>query len=283
MTKRSIVTGATSGIGREYARSLASRGHDLVISGRRTEQLETVAAELRGSHGVEVTIVIGDLVDPAVEAELVAAAEGEPVDWLVNSAGAGFGESLDAVDPGRIGDAFALLVEVPARLTRAVLPGMYRNGSGTIVNVGSLAGRIPVPGSALYVAAKAALERLSEALAIEAARHGVVVQTLLPGFVRTDFHRDDPELPAAYDGRGAVRWAQPDRVVAVSTRRVERARWYLERRTARRGERSGESVVPRPRDVIVVPGVSNRMLVAAARVIPRRLLYHLIGTRSRRR
>jgi len=269
-----VVTGATSGIGLEFAVQLAARGFALVIGGRRGEILERSAAAIAETHGVAVEVIVGDLGDRAVQDRFVDAIATKRVELLVNNAGAGFGGALHDVPSDGVSAAFELLVMVPARLAAAALAGMYHRGSGTVINVGSLAGRLPVPRSSLYVSAKAALERLTESLALEAAHYGVVAQALLPGFVETDFHRDDPDMRARYRGRGIVRWSTARSVVDLSLGRAEHARARLARGT-RSGRATRRRIVPRVRDTIVVPGWSNRLLFRVSRAVPRAVLYRI--------
>ena len=265
MSANAIITGATSGIGLQFARRIAAgdsavtRDCTMVIAGRRGELLEQRADELRG-HNVTVDTVIGDLADEAVLAELLDRAQ--DCTTLINCAGYGHGGHVADVEPQELLRMMRVHQDSSVRLIRAALPAMRAAHHGLIINVGSLAGRAPVPGGAIYSATKAFLERLSESLALENARHGIVVQVLLPGFVRTDFHRDqDPTTP--YQRRRAG-WMSPEDVVAASLRHAERAA----RRLAHRPD-----AVPRARDTVVVPGGIYRALSGAARLMPRAFTY----------
>jgi uncharacterized protein len=268
------ITGATSGIGRAFAHALASQGYDLILTGRRAAMLGSVAEGLRESHRVSVETVVGDLTDGSVENRLREMLESNPVDFLVNNAGSGLASDFAATDRDKIQQLLTILAEVPGRLISAVLPRMVASQTGTIINVGSLAGRLAVPGSSVYVAAKSYVERLTETLALELYGNGIVVQALIPGYVRTDFHRAIPDYQQKQKNRGAIRWLEPDDVVRISMAAAGRARKRLEHRN---------QSLPRPRDVTVIPGFMNRFLNGLSRVVPRRLLYIAAVKRNRLR
>jgi short-subunit dehydrogenase len=266
------ITGASSGIGKAFAQTLARQGYDLILTGRREQLLTTVADSLRDSQGTSVQTIVGDLTDPAIETQVIEAIESNPVDFLVNNAGSGLASDFAVADRMRIEQLLTILVEVPSRLISAALPGMVAARRGTIINVGSLAGRLAVPGSSVYVAAKSYLERLSETLALELYNEGIVVQALIPGYVRTDFHRLVPDYRQKQKNRGPIRWLEPEDVVRVSIAAAERARRRLGHR---------RPTLPKPRDVIVIPGFMNRFLNGLSRIVPRRLLYTAAIRRER--
>jgi short-subunit dehydrogenase len=269
---RAVVTGATSGIGKAFAQALASRGCDLVISGRRKELLAEVATELRSRFGVQVRIIAGDFCATHVEQAVIDAILEQRPDYLINNAGTGVASDFVDADAETLENLRDLLSGVPGRLMKAALPAMVASGTGTIINVGSLAGRLAVPGSSVYTASKIYLERLSETLAIELHRHGIVVQALIPGYVRTDFHRAVPDYKRKQRGRGFIRWLEPEVVVARSLKAAERARALAEH---------NRNAIPRPRDVVVMTGRMNRFLSALSRLLPRRLLYRAAAHRKR--
>jgi short-subunit dehydrogenase len=185
--KLAVVTGASSGIGAAFATQLAARGMDLVIIARREERLNAMAQEWR-KQNVDVRVLAADLTDRAalqnVEKEIAALTH---VDVLVNSAGFGIYGDFAGADPARIDKELYLDLIVPARLSRAVLPGMIARHAGAIINVASMAGFMPIPRFAPYCAAKAGLIRLTQALRGELRGTGVRVQVLCPGPVPTPF------------------------------------------------------------------------------------------------
>ncbi len=270
----SLVTGATSGIGREYARALALRGHDIVIAGRREDLLSAFAREIEAQCSVSVRVISGDLSDSRTERQLITTLQGSPISFLVNNAGFGFSSDFHRADPNLVERMLSVHNTVPLRLILAALPGMISAGCGTVINVGSLAGRVAVPGSSVYVATKSFLERFSESLALELANDGIVVQALLPGYVRTDFHRDVPDFRKKQRNRGMIRWLASEEVVRQSLRAVDRGhrRWKQNTRA-----------LPRYRDVVVIPGVANRTLALLGGLVPHRLIYRAASKRPQLR
>jgi hypothetical protein len=184
-----LITGASAGLGAEYARAFAARGHDLVLVARRQEALETLATDLRAAHGVTVTVLARDLATAAAGAELVAATEsaGITVDVLVNNAGFGTHGDLVDADPQRLADEIQLNCATLVDLTVRYLPGMRSRGRGTIINIASTAGFQPVPHMAVYGATKAFVLSFSEALWAEEKPHGIRVLAVCPGATDTEF------------------------------------------------------------------------------------------------
>ena len=184
-----LVTGASSGIGAEFARALARRGYGLTLTARREGLLEELAAELRTAHGVRVEVVPCDLADPAARDGLVAAVErrGLTVEILVNNAGFGVYRDFAETDRERELEQVRVLVEAPVDLTARWLPGMVSRGRGAVINLSSTSGLQPIPGSSTYAAAKAHVLFWSEALWQEVKDRGVTVTAVLPGPVRTGF------------------------------------------------------------------------------------------------
>lgn len=187
--RTAIVTGASSGIGREIARELARRGHGLTLVARREARLRELATELGGDGGVAVEVVVADLTDTAGREDVVAAvaAAGAVPAVLVNAAG------LSTVGPVHRSDPAAELamirtdVEAVAHLCGLVLPGMVERGFGAVLNVASTAAFQPMPGQAAYGASKAFVVSYSRALRAELHGTGVGVTVLCPGPVRTEF------------------------------------------------------------------------------------------------
>ncbi|MCV7180117.1 SDR family NAD(P)-dependent oxidoreductase [Mycolicibacterium sphagni] len=184
-----LITGASAGLGVEYARQFAALGHDLVLVARREDALERLAGELRSAHNVDVTVVALDLSAPGAAAELVSrtAAAGVVVDGLINNAGFGtHGDVIDA-DPKRLTDEIALNCGTVVDLTARYLPGMRSLGRGTIVNIASTAAFQPLPHMAVYGATKAFVLSFTEALWAEEKTHGIRVLAVCPGATATEF------------------------------------------------------------------------------------------------
>ena len=149
-----LVTGASSGIGVELARGLARRGHSVILVARRTDRLETLAAELR-EFGVEVRVESADLADAEARARLLATLAELDVSVLCNNAGLGSVGDVVSLDAGSELNQVAVNVTAVAELTYALLPRMVSRGSGAILMVGSTAGYQPMPGQTTYAATKA--------------------------------------------------------------------------------------------------------------------------------
>jgi short-subunit dehydrogenase len=185
--KRALVTGASAGIGEAIARELAARGVDLVLVARRAERLERLRTELTGVH---VEVLPADLADLA-DLERVAqrcSSTTEPVDLLVNNAGfGGYGKVWERPFEEARGQ-IDVNVTALVRLSHAAATAMVAAGRGGILNVSSVAGNQPGPGSAVYGATKSFVTSFSEALAVELRGTGVTVTASCPGLTHTEFH-----------------------------------------------------------------------------------------------
>jgi len=185
--RRALVTGASAGLGLEFARQLAARGIDLLLVARREERLQEVA---KGLAGVDVRVFAADLADRGAPAELerFVREQGLRVDWLINNAGSAGPGLLEERDWERQAEFFELMMISVAQLCHRFVPPMVERGFGRVVNVASFAARIARPAGANYGPAKAYLVALSEELALMLRGTGVHVSALCPGFVHTDFH-----------------------------------------------------------------------------------------------
>ncbi|MFB0621091.1 SDR family NAD(P)-dependent oxidoreductase [Streptomyces sp. AGS-58] len=202
-----LVTGASSGIGEEYAGRLAERGRNLVLVARRAERLDALAQRLRRDSRVEVETLVADLARPADLARVAERVAGEDVDLVVNNAGInGYGPFAE-VDPALLGKVLEVNVVAPTVLTRAAVPGMVRRGRGSVVNVASLlafAGDLPpgpLPQRAVYGGTKGYVVTFTRTLAAELAGTGVRVQVVCPGLTATEFHLGTGEEPVAGEAR----------------------------------------------------------------------------------
>ena len=254
--RTAIVTGASSGIGREIARRLVARGHGLTLVARRQERLRDLAGELRDTHAVRVEVVAADLTDQDAREGVLAAvdAAGLVPAVLVNAAG------LSTVGPVHRNDPAAELamlrtdVEALAHLCSLTLPGMVERGAGAILNVASTAAFQPMPGQAGYAASKAFVVSYSQALRGELTGTGVTVTVLCPGPVDTEFAEvagfDPDEAESALP---RFLWVPAGQVADAAVDGLDRGR------------------------AMVIPGIANRLGAVSARLAPRSLLVPLIA------
>jgi len=189
MKGTALITGASSGLGHDYASLFAADGHDVILVARRLDRLETLAGELRAQHGVDARALPADLAREGAATELVGEIErlGLRVDFLVNNAG--FGTTGAFADSDRTGQLDMIRVNVGSvvELTHLLLPAMVERGRGRILNVGSTAGFQPGPFMATYYATKAFVNSFTEALAWELAGTGVTATVSCPGATATEF------------------------------------------------------------------------------------------------
>jgi short-subunit dehydrogenase len=239
-----LVTGASSGIGRELARVFAAEGWDLVLVARREEALRELADELvRG--GAATHIVPADLADPGAAARVAeeVAGRGLAVEALVNNAGLGAWGSFAETDWAAERALLAVNVVALTELTKRILPGMLARRRGRILNLASTAAFQPGPFMAVYFASKAYVLHLSLALADELRRTGVTVTTLCPGPTRSGFAR---------------------------TAGAERSNLFTGGRGMDAAEvaRAGYRAMMQGRGLVVL-GAWNKILVFATRLVPR--------------
>jgi short-subunit dehydrogenase len=234
-----LITGASAGLGVEFARQLSKRGHALVVAARRKERLEDLAAELGNARAVAI-----DLSEADAAAKLMRDIEaaGEQVDLLVNNAGFGLIGRFAEADAKRLRQMIDLNVGTLTDLCRAVAPGMVERRSGAILNVASTAAFQPGPNMAVYFATKAFVLSLTEALHEELKPHGIKVSCLCPGPTRTEFGD-----VAGFGGSGLF-----DKVAMSAEEVVEAGLNALDRNHA-----------------LVVPGWINKIGAASTRFAPR--------------
>ena len=242
MTPVTLITGASAGLGVDFARQLSARGERIVLVARRKERLEILAAELGNARAVAI-----DLGEPRAIERLMAdlAAHGETVTCLVNNAGFGLAGQFATLDGARQRSMIDLNCGALTELAHAVLPDMIERKAGAILNVASTAAFQPGPGMAVYFATKAFVLSLSEALHEEGRSYGVSVTALCPGPTATEFG-----AVAGWKGNAMV-----DRMSASSAEVVS----------------AGIKAMDKGR-VVVIPGLVNKAGAQGHRFLPRWML-----------
>ena len=216
--RTALITGASAGLGAEYARQLAAAGTNLLLVARRVDRLTSLAAGLVGKYGVTVETLSADLNTPeGIERVTSRISGAETLDLLVNKAGFGGGPGSFAEKDSR--DHLGMVqvhIAATVQLCRAALPGMIARGRGGVINVASLAAFSPFSGP-MYSGTKAFLVMFSENLRAELEGKGIVVQALCPGMTHTEFHKtigmDKSVVPRAL-------WMTAEKVIRTSLRRL---------------------------------------------------------------
>ncbi|MXS74710.1 short-chain dehydrogenase [Microbacterium sp. CSI-V] len=239
MTRTALITGASSGLGAEFARQLAVHGADVVLVARDREALAAVADGISAVSRSRVEILPADLLDDddraAVEARLAVG-----VDVLVNNAGFGLDLAFEENDIADEVRHLRLHVEVAMRLTHAALPAMLERGGGRIINVASVAGFVP---RGTYGAVKGWLISFSRWANVVYGPRGVTVTAVCPGFVHTNFH-ERLGLPPGQEGVPAGMWLDAGTVVREGLRDAARGR------------------------SVSIPSLRYRAIVAVSRLLP---------------
>jgi short-subunit dehydrogenase len=247
MNRIALITGASAGLGIDFARQLAANGKRLVLVARRKERLDQLAAELGNARAVAI-----DLSDAGAADRLLAdiAAHGEQVELLVNNAGFGLTGRFAELDGKRQRQMIDLNCGTLVELAHAVLPGMIERKSGAILNVASTAAFQPGPGMAVYFATKAFVLSFSEALHEEVRQQGVSVSALCPGPTATEFGEVAGFGPSNPSSKLA---AASGPVAEAGLRGIDRNR------------------------AIVIPGLMNKATAQAHRFFPRGLVRRAVG------
>jgi short-subunit dehydrogenase len=247
-----LITGASSGIGRELARLFAGDGASLILVARSENKLRELAGELAETHGVQAHVMPADLSQPASPMQIVEALADRQltVDVLVNNAGFGGHGSVAGLGVARQLEMVEVNVAALTRLTALLLPAMLERGSGAILNVASTAAFAPGPNHAVYCATKAYVLSFTQALAEEVRGSGVRVSCLAPGATESGF--------AAQSGMGGTKLF---RAGVMDARRVAQA--------AYRGLLRDKT--------LVIPGLQNKVIAVGARLSPRVLATRLSG------
>jgi len=241
-----LITGASSGIGLQFAHALAARGSSLVLVARRRDRLDDLAADLRRVHGVTVNVISADLSTPTAAADVKAGVDalGVTITGLINNAGFGTFGPFTEEDPDRLAQEIAVDVTTPVQLTAAFLPDLLDAGNGLLINVASMAAYTPTPRMAVYGAAKAFVLSFTESLWAELSGTGVTVFALSPGATSTEFNA----VVGTDDATAGATSRTPTDVVTTALTHLE-------------SRNPGPSVID---------GASNRFSAVALRLVGRR-------------
>ena len=249
--KVTLITGASSGIGEEFARRLASEGHDLVLTSRSEIALHELCDELMLKHKIMAHYIVADLT--TLEAERYIFDETKKhefeVDWLINNAGFGaYGDFLN-VDLDKQTGMIDLNIRSLVALTHRYLPAMRERRHGTIINVSSAAGFQPLPYMAVYAATKSFVTSFSEAIAEENREYGIQVMALCPGSTKTNFFKAaSMDNPIHAKGQQTV-----DEVVDTALRGVKQGRTRI------------------------ISGLTNFITATAVNIVPNKLITRMMG------
>lgn len=247
-----LITGASSGLGEEFAHQLARRGANLVLVARRIDRLEAIAAQLRTSMGRTVTVVEADLAAAGAARRLGAELTGRGIriDSLINNAGFATRNVFENEDAARISEEVNLNVGAVVDLTREFYPQLIESDRGILVNVASTAAYQPVPKMAVYGATKAFVLSFTEALWFENKDRGLSVLALSPGATKTEF------FDVAGEGARVGDFQTSEEVVGLALRTLD-----------------GKNPPPS-----VISGARNHATVVATRFVSRRTLANITGS-----
>ena len=245
-----LITGASSGIGAEFAREYASRGYDLIVAARRTDRLDALAAEVIAANGVSVRVIASDLSVPGAAKKLATAFGKTPIDVLVNNSGWGHIGAFAAEDLDAMADEINVNIVSLTQLTRLFVAPMIERGRGTIINIASTAAYQPVPNMTVYAATKAYVLSFTEGLWGELEGTGVTALAVSPGGTATEFF----DVAGGRSMGSAL--MTPNQVVATAMSALD-----------------AKSPAPS-----VIVGAANRVMALAGRFVPRRLLISVAKT-----
>ena len=266
--KTALVTGGSRGLGLLIAEQLGRRGCRVMICARDAEELETAGRRLR-KQGIDADTTVCDVTDPGAADLLVGAVESRfgQLDILVNNAGVIQVGPLEAMTGQDFEQSWQTMFAGPLRLTLAALPRMRSRHSGTIVNIASIGGRVPVPHLLPYVAAKHAMAAFSSGLRAELAGEGIDVTTVVPGLMRTGSHR-----AAMFSGKSEHEYAWFSTLSSLPLLSGSASR--AARAIVRAAERRRPELVFTPaakvgfRLYALAPATATRLLGVVARLLP---------------
>ena len=216
-TPYALITGASAGLGKEFAKQLAAKGLNLVLTARREVPLRELAAKLEKQHGIHTLVIPGDLADENEPERIhtICQQHGITVEWLINNAGFGLPGEFDAHPWPEHKKTLQVMLTAPVHLAHLFYPAMKARKRGYILNIASLAAFAPpTAGHTLYEAVKSFLVKFSQSLHLEGTDHGVHVTAVCPGFTYTEFH-DVNGTRQMVSRLPESMWMQADEVVTL--------------------------------------------------------------------
>lgn len=250
--KVALITGASGGLGKSFAKHLAAQKYDLILSGRREQELQTLAEDISAYYGVKANVVISDLsTDAGIQVLTDIIDTTDNLDMLVSNAGYGERNRFEDEEVADVMKMISVFVNATVKLVHSVLPKMIKERRGNIIAVSSLSAFIPAPGSSVYSSSKVFINSFMESIYMEVHKYGINVQSLCPGLVHTGFHGNS-QVETVVEVRGVSLWMEPDRVVEASLNGLKKG------------------------NVICVPGVLNKLLKRLMPSMPRRPYYSIV-------
>lgn len=251
-SRTALITGASAGIGKAFARLLAAEGYDLVLVARRRNVLEELSHELNARHGIHAHVVAADLADIGAVRDVCARVDelGLRIDFLVNNAGFASNKAFADSSWSEVHKQIQVMVTTVTELCHRLLGPMLEQGWGRIINLSSVAAFAPPTSSLLYTAIKSYVLNMSEALDMEVKKQGVNVTALCPGFTQSEFH-DVMGTRESVSRLPGIFWHDADEVAEAGYRAVMKGH------------------------PVSMPGLLNKTVAGSSRALPERVRYWL--------
>lgn len=249
--KKALITGASSGIGKEFAFCLGEMGYNLIITGRREKEIYAVKEEIEGKYGVEVEVFIIDFGHKNEFELFLEKIRKKEITFVINNAGYGHGKKFEELSYDEIAKMLDVHIMAGVRIIKNLLE---EDSLQKIINVSSLASYLPTSYNGIYGGSKSFINFFTESLFIKLRKRGISVQLLLPSFTYTDFHsRQGIERPKS---RGIIRWMEAGEVAKYSLKSIDK------------------------NSCLCIPGLINRILFKIFNFVPKKL-YYKIAEKSR--
>lgn len=247
----SLITGATSGIGKEFALALAKEKKNLILTGRR-EQILDFSNDLMKKYSIDVKVILVDFNNRnEVDSLIESLKKIESYDYLINNVGFGNKKSFFEDEFLNAQKMLTAHIDVMVEITHLVANKMKNSNHGNIINVSSMVAFIPAQFNYLYSASKIFINNFSESLYLGLYSHNIKVQCLCPGFTYTDFHKKLDMDGTKLKNKGLVRWMSANKVVKLSLKNLGKK-------------------------VIYIPGFSNKILYRVLNILPKKLYYYMM-------